>query len=213
MRHLLRAHSVWSAVGFDLLAGVSVVAALVVLDLSAALKTTLIVLAVLLTAYRLAVDISLLTERRQRSFNANDNAGIQTYMRDWLASTGQVVVFSRDLSWGNTGSTAHERLFMKARADELTLIMPREVPLAQELKDAGARLIIYPGLQFSPLSRFTIVEYGHDGAEVAVGRRVRGKHVIEQFSNGEHPAYALAEDLVKVIKAHSACLAEVRRNG
>ena len=77
--------------------------------------------------------------------------------------------------------------------------MPNQISISDELKEAGAKIYLYPELEHIPQSRFTIVNHGQMGARVAVGRRSGDKHLIEEFSAGEHPAFSVANDLIEVV--------------
>jgi hypothetical protein len=68
------------------------------------------------------------------------------------------------------------------------------------LKQRGARIHTYQRLRHVPRSRFTIVDYGLEGARVAVGAKLGGRHVIQEFQSGSHPFFAVAEDLVKFLE-------------
>jgi hypothetical protein len=127
---------------------------------------------------------------------------INAYMKNWLTSGGRAVIFKRDMSW------AHERevreiLFAKASRNELTICVEHPIPLANELADAGANIVSYAPLGHVPLSRFTIVDFEREGARVAVGGKIHGVHVIQEFQSGHHPIFAIADDLVKILIAYS----------
>ncbi|MCI0562065.1 MAG: hypothetical protein MN733_26555, partial [Nitrososphaera sp.] len=83
--------------------------------------------------------------------------------------------------------------------NELTICLPDRIALADELEREGARVCLYPRLGYTPQSRFTIINKDRMDSQVAVGRRIRDKHVIEEFSLGEHPVFSVANDLVEVI--------------
>lgn len=145
---------------------------------------------------------------------------INAFMWRWVQSEGKVAIFSRDLTWHDgvvhmgivRGALARlprsvseppsirEALLEKARRGELTLCIEQETDFAKELKDAGATICEYGHLRFVPLSRFTIVRHGRADAEVAIGRTVNGVHQIERYKLGEHPACAIAIDLVEAIR-------------
>jgi hypothetical protein len=89
----------------------------------------------------------------------------------------------------------------KAAKQELILCLPRPNDLSRELETHGAYVATYQSLGLVPEARFTIARVGQQDAEVAIGRRVDGIHRIEVFGNGTHPAFALAEDLVRFAEA------------
>jgi hypothetical protein len=105
------------------------------------------------------------------------------------------------MSWANTEKTK-QLLLLKAAASELIICLPQVTHLTNELKAAGAEILVYKHLE--PTSRFTIVQYGQDGCRVAVGRRKGDDHVIDEFSAEEHPAFHLAQDLVRFARSISA---------
>ena len=126
------------------------------------------------------------------------DAEIRDYMFKWISRGGRVAIFSRDMSWVRDEEMM-ELLREKARRDELTICLPGEIFLADELRRCGARVCLYPQLRYTPQSRFTIINKDRMDSKVAVGRRIKDKHVIEEFSLGEHPVFSVANDLVEVV--------------
>ncbi len=92
----------------------------------------------------------------------------------------------------------------KAKRNELTICLEKEIPLTEDLKSKGAKIITYNKLGHTPRSRFTIVDFEKEGARVAVGVHEHGKQVIQEFRSGEHPFFAVSEDMVKfLLKANA----------
>ncbi|GAB2177088.1 hypothetical protein [Dongia sp. agr-C8] len=125
---------------------------------------------------------------------------INQFMERWVSSRGQIVIFSRDMSWASKSSIL-TILIEKARNRELTVYVKEQVEVTRQLAAAGAKIITYGQLNHEPKSRFTIVGYGVDGARVAVGVTQKDRHVIEEFESGEHPYFSVAEDLIKFVRA------------
>ncbi len=137
--------------------------------------------------------------RRSQPLALREDAQILDYLYKWISKGGRAVIFSRDLSWVNDAEMI-EMLRSKARKDELAICTPAIIPLMQELRDAGAHIYDYPELDYVPESRFTIINKGRMDAQVAVGRRIKDRHVIEEFSVGHHPVFAVANDLVEIVR-------------
>jgi hypothetical protein len=127
---------------------------------------------------------------------------IRRFMRLWLSSGGRAVVFTRDMSWANEDNV-RDVLFEKAERQELTICIEHMIPLAQELQQRGANIIAYGELEVVPRSRYTIIDFERDGARVAVGGAVGKAHVIQEFRSGQHPYFAVAEDLAKILVAYN----------
>lgn len=136
---------------------------------------------------------------RRYGANQRQERRIKRFMLRWIKHGGRIVIFSRDLTW--VDSEVKDLLLRKALADELTIVVPRETALITELREAGAAVVRYD-VNYVIKSRFTIVNYGREGAEVAVGRRVDGAHVIETFAQGGDAVYSLAEDLLEILTRH-----------
>jgi hypothetical protein len=130
-------------------------------------------------------------------------ARINRYMRRWVSAGGRVVILSRDMSWAGDATTTTV-LRRKPENHELTIFVEKEIPLTDDLKRRGAQIYTYQRLGHVPRSRFTIVDYGREGARVAVGARLGGRHVIEEFESGSHPFFAVAEDLIKFLEGAQA---------
>jgi hypothetical protein len=133
----------------------------------------------------------------RHTYAKQDAAGIGKYMYEWIRHGGRVVIWTRDHSWANNPEMESLLLF-KAGQRELIVCMPVATPFALRLEQAGAELHLYGGSASLPSSRFTIVQYGRDGACVAVGRQIGNAHVIDEFAAGEHPAFHMAHDLMRL---------------
>jgi hypothetical protein len=184
---------------------------------SAGLKTGLAAVVLGFVVVAVVLEISAFLTDRGRGYRTPSR--INRFMHRWISERGKVAIFSNDMSWVSDdvhvrwyervvrwlrrrrSASISELLLEKARKDELTLCLPRETALSQRLEQEGARVTTYAALKIVPEGRFTIIRYGQQDAEVAIGRSVRGVHRIETFAKGEHPAFALAEDLVRFADA------------
>lgn len=144
--------------------------------------------------------LEFLSYRTRRVYDTGDTGGIRTYMHKWIEHGGRVAIWSRDMSWANDDDT-RELLMGKAERKELILCLPEETNLSKELARAGAEVCTYGSKHLEPASRFTIIFFGRDGAQVAVGRSKGDAHVIDEFHQGDHPAFYLAEDLIALVRA------------
>ena len=130
----------------------------------------------------------------------NNRTDIRNYMYSWINNGGRVVIFTRDLSWVNDDEMK-TLLKNKSEINECIICLPSRIDKVIEFEEAGATIIEYSKLNYVPLSRFTITNYGRDDAKIAVGKSIEnGKHIIEQFGNGEHPYFQVANDLVKILE-------------
>jgi len=123
---------------------------------------------------------------------------IAKYMYKWISKGGCVAIFTHDMSWA-ADLKITELLHQKARGGELSICLPRRIPLANELEKEGANISTFEELHYIPQSRFTIINKDRMDAHLAVGRRIGDSHVIEEYSIGQHPVFAIANDLVEVI--------------
>lgn len=164
------------------------------------IEITLGVIAALLTVWwtYLAVRQHL----RDRPVVCKTDNQILRFMHRWIGREGRVVIFTRDMSWAHSADI-EALLFQKSSKNELTIILERSTDLAEKLASSGARIISYNRLGYTPASRFTIVKHGHHDAEVAVGGRIGGQHVINIFQQGHHALFAVANDLANMITAYN----------
>lgn len=135
-----------------------------------------------------------------KRFRLTQPGKIRRYMIRWLRSGGRSVIFTRDMTW--VDETVREILLAKARNRELTICLEHPLPIATELQREGAQVISYGELGVVPRSRYTIVDFGKNGARVAVGGAVHNHHVIQEFRDGEHPFFAVSDDLAKILIAY-----------
>src|SRR5262245_396895 len=87
------------------------------------------------------------------------------------------------------------------------------IPITNDLQRQGASIVTYEDLNHVPRSRFTIVDFGREGARVAVGVRSGSDHIIQEFRSGFHPFFAVAEDLVKFLLGSSRRMLDVSQLG
>jgi hypothetical protein len=142
--------------------------------------------------------------RSRKSYKRKNTDGIRTYMHSWIKDGKRVAIWTRDMSWANNDET-RALLTLKARNDELIVCAPAPTPLLDALVRDGAEANYYTDdkKKYTPASRFTIINYGLPGARVAVGHLEGDRHIITEFSQGEHPAFYMAEDLVKLAREKS----------
>lgn len=157
-----------------------------------ALLFGLILLALILSI----TDAAYYWRARPKHFALNSKP-IKDYMANWLNSGGRSAVFSRDLSWADEDSVANI-LQAKARKGELIIFAGRKTDLLRSLIDSGAEVFSYSNLHFVPRARFTIVDYGKQGARLAIGFQEDGTHVIYEYGPRDHAMMALAGDLVNL---------------
>jgi hypothetical protein len=140
-----------------------------------------------------------------RAFHSPDE--IRNFMRSWISGGARVAIFSRDMSWVDEDGI-RELLRTKSRRHELVLCLPHEIPLSTELRSLGAEVHVYPELDLTPASRFTIRNVGTYDSEVAIGRSINGVHTIQKARIGHDPLYAVAADLLAIVTRLERC-----RNG
>ena len=184
-------------------------------------QTAFLVLTLVFIFLVIIFDIRAFLLTQPRSYSSS--VFINAYLYDWIDKGGRVVIFTRDMSWANDSVPTWPRLqrllshlpflritfrqkelksllIKKAQAGDLRICLPTMIPLAKELQQAGADVFCYEALNYlQPESRFTIINWGRMDMHVAVGRRVNNKHVIEEFSVGQHPVFSVAKDLVEIL--------------
>jgi len=156
------------------------------------------VLGIAICVFMLALMQEFCNWRKNRVLTFRKDSAIKQYMYKWISQGGRAVIFSRNLSWVNDEKMT-SLLISKAENKELTICLPERISLVEGLETAGAEICVYPELEYIPEASFTIIRQGRMDARVAVGRRIKRKHVIEEFGLGEHPVYHVANDLTRVI--------------
>ncbi len=155
---------------------------------------------------RLYQHIAKQNARNPIGFASNDE--INDFMYKWISKEGQVVICTRDMTWGNEVKIK-EKLIEKSRRNEVSIFLPVDIPLTNELKGFGAKIYTYQELDYNPIARFTIVHYGTSSAKVAVGRKLDDhKHYIDEFSYGNDPVYSVTQDLIEILKRYNRKIRE-----
>lgn len=156
----------------------------------------LLTLALVFLVYTIFEEIKSYCE--QKPLTMTRDSKIHDYMFNWLAQGGRAVIFTHNLTWGEN-KKIKDLLRSKAEHNELTICLPKKTTLVEELERIGAEVCVYPELDHTPQASFTIVRKGRLDSRVAVGRRMKNKHVIEEFALGEHPVFHVANDLTDII--------------
>ena len=147
----------------------------------------------------LGVDLYNLIRNSPHKFEPN-SPQIIDYMLKWLSTGGRTAIFTRDMSWAVAGSDVTKLLEAKAARHELLIFVAQMSPVVEALHSLGAEVYIYPK-QFTPRSRFTIIDFEKHGARIAIGVVEGKKHVIRESSVAESPMSPVLEDLVSLAKA------------
>ncbi len=129
---------------------------------------------------------------------------IKAFMQDWIGRGARVAIFSRDMSWVDDDGI-RDLLRAKSRRRELVLCLPNEIALSAELRNLGAEVHLYPELDYTPASRFTIINVGRHDSEVAIGQSINGVHTILKSRIGHDPLFAVTADLVGVVTRLERC--------
>lgn len=157
-----------------------------------------ILLSIGIICFIIAVVWEIRKHMKSQPLVMHKDSDIKEYMYNWISRSGRVAIFSRDLSW--VSDKIKKLLLSKAKQSELCICVPKMIPLVDELQKAGAEICSYPELSYIPSSRFTIINCDRADASVAVGGKKQNKHIIREFALGEHPFFAVANDLVHVLK-------------
>ncbi|MCD4783283.1 MAG: hypothetical protein K8T10_05545 [Candidatus Eremiobacteraeota bacterium] len=155
----------------------------------------------------LALEIIDYYRNRSHIFKIEDKDKIENYMYKWILKGDRVAIFTRDMSWAK-GNKMMKLLSSKAKRDELMIFLPKLISIAEKLQNEGAEIYEYPELIHTPMSRFTMINYMRDNAEVAItggSPKHKGKHVIFEYSSGENPVFSLAKDMIEIVKKSSDC--------
>ena len=138
------------------------------------------------------------TEHSTKVFRNDDQSAIGKYLSHWIGTGRQVVVSTRDMSWADDAGLM-ELLENKARANDLTVILPRAIERSDHLQGLGATIIAY-GDAGPVRSTFTITNFGSQGSRVAIGWPSGNYHIIQEYAATDgHPTYYLVQQLVNLV--------------
>lgn len=110
---------------------------------------------------------------------------IERAMMGIIKSQGKICIMSRDLSWVTPQISA----CLEAKRDNTLIFAQSENETTRTLASRGVNVKYYGELDFEPNTRFTIIRYNKNDAQVAIAnvensvrRNTRFKHVIYQTS-------------------------------
>src|SRR6516164_9552783 len=107
----------------------------------------LIVIVLLVTVFIILDDVAAHLKSSPKIYQTDRK--INTFMCRWIASSGRVVIFSRDMSWAGEGAVRNI-LIKKACNKELIICLEHRIPLTDELLGLGAQIVTYGDCGFVP---------------------------------------------------------------
>ena len=110
-------------------------------------QTLLLWSAIILVAYTLYREISDWAVGRRKVYPIGSHK-ISDYMYKWISTGGRIAIFTRDMTWASEPKI-RAMLLEKASIDELNIFMPTLKGIASELKDEGAHIYTYEGLNLA----------------------------------------------------------------
>lgn len=130
---------------------------------------------------------------------------IKVEMKKMLQEQGKIVVMSRSLGW------VDDEILVATgkKKDRLIVYAEKENDITKKLKDQGVTVRLYGRTGFIPKTRYTIIRYGRNDAQVNVAethsriRLHRFQHIIHQTSSAEeYDGYivSLAIDMVNLME-------------
>ena len=148
---------------------------------------------------------------RNRPLVFHSQEAINAYMKNWISTSGEVVVYSRDLSWVNDEIKG----IMLGKGKDLTIFVHQSTLLTDSLQQAGVHIYLYENIPYQPVSRFTIIRANKNNRQIAIAnpQNSRGKlnHEIYESSDkkGDKFLLDLSADVVNLTKCiGKACKAE-----
>ncbi|MBK8146190.1 MAG: hypothetical protein IPK62_14980 [Bacteroidetes bacterium] len=88
----------------------------------------------------------------------------------------------------------------KATKGDLIICLPKLIDKVLHFQNSGATIIEYSNFDYTPVSRFTITNFGREDAKIAVGKSLENNiHMIEEYKT-EHPFFHVASDLVNLLR-------------
>ncbi|BCW35163.1 hypothetical protein StoSoilA2_12190 [Arthrobacter sp. StoSoilA2] len=146
-------------------------------------------------AFEIKIAKAGISEFRGKFFRAD----VEDHMQKIFSDSGNVAVFTRDMSWA--GAVTIGLLKVKAEANELSIFMQEETEKSRELVIAGANIYYYGSSLDSAINtRFTLINTDSQSIELAVGRTRGNFHRITRHSEVDDPALLIAKDMLTVFR-------------
>jgi len=162
---------------------------LIIIKIIAIVLTTIICIYLVVNEYR----------DNKNKVKCKNKKEINEFMEKWINTDGVTTIFSRDMTWGKDERLT-KIMLSKSRKKELVLILQQEDDNSYKLKKEGAIIYTYGDFNHTPLSRFTITKTNKLDSQVAIGREINNKHVIEKFSKSKNEyEFHIANDLIQLI--------------
>ena len=156
--------------------------------------------------------IQLRKQTNRIVFAIDDQNGINRYMYNWIRHGNRCAIFTRNMSWANDKKIM-DLLLTKAKDKDLNIYIPEDTDISKELRSASAEVYTYEDLKITPMSRFTVVNWGKAGMRVAIGKQIgKNDHVIEEYSDEDSPLVAVTVDLLNIIEKYHRNRAEQFRS-
>lgn len=129
---------------------------------------------------------------------------INQYMIKIIKEEGRAIIFTNDMSWAENNQYVKKILEEKSKKKELNIILYDRSLMTDSLEKLGANIFTYGETGYIPTTRFTIVKAGRIDSKVAIGKKVRGKHLVEEFSAEDGYPLHIAKDMSNLIMKYNA---------
>ena len=120
---------------------------------------------------------------------------------EFIETTGETVILSRDLSWVDDVTIGRFRQKVTSSGDNLVIFLPQETETSKKLAEfADVRYYggIFDGSMERLFSRFTIIHYGTDSVRITYPQENTFWHINTEYAQGD-AALTLATDVIKLL--------------
>lgn len=164
-------------------------------------KSLLIALSAFLTLLALLSLIFTLRNEFKGYIRVNNRLKINRKIVEFIETTGETVILSRDLSWVDSATVGRFKQKVTEGGDKLTIFLPSETKISRELSAfADVRYFgnIFDDTMERLTSRFTIIHYGTDSVRITYPQEDTYWHINTEYAHGD-AALTLATDIVKLL--------------
>lgn len=161
----------------------------------------LIALSILFALFSICILVITVKKEFSGYIRVQNREKINKKIVDFIKTTGETIIFSRDLSWVNEDTLNKFKEKVQTSRDKLTIFMPTQTDISKKLEEF-ANVRYYGNVLGQSLdrltSRYTIIHYGTDSVRMTYPQENVSWHINHEYSQGD-PALTLAIDLAKVL--------------
>lgn len=139
---------------------------------------------------------------RSKPKRYKSEAAINQYMISLFQRGGSASIFANNLSWVTTEVLSCVGKLARDRKKVIKVYVPKQNSVTEQLQKVGVQVKTYPGLNYVPEARFTLVNPTEPGSSIlAIGKgTLPNFYIDEYYDQTQARIISMARDLFNILE-------------